>query len=367
MTFLRSMATIRLLAVAAVTYAVADSRGEHDIISMLQGRVFSESPGRFSPGDHVFVRMIHGQKEPGTSPLVKGSISGKGTDLDSYNIHLWEGSPGTREKLNVPAELLLDAKEAEAAELARRVQEDAAQALAKAEAEKERRNAMEEKQRKEAKEVLKSRVKELSQREAMREAKRKAEREARAAELKAAEDKREAERKAREEAEEAARREYTRKIEEAAMARKEAERQQQLADLHAKEAADRKAALKAKWEVVKAARLKAAGAANATTEVQKLVLQRDSIKKTQEAEETQTKVHFGVQYLKNKRADFTLATTVPLKETMDRAARRLGLPRDRVRFYYKNSPVDPTRTLRLLRMQNGDILEVRRVKAKGHA
>mmetsp|Transcript_46370 Transcript_46370/g.129018 ORF Transcript_46370/g.129018 Transcript_46370/m.129018 type:complete len:245 (-) Transcript_46370:69-803(-) len=215
---------------AAVVAVIVDSTqlhaGECDVLSMVQREVsrtafHGSARTEFAPGDHVLVQLEDGPKGPDGSPMAKGSIIGKGAQEGSYNVHLWVGPPRHRERLNVPAELLMDAKAVEEAEAAR-----------KKEAEEE----------------------EAERLEAEREAERKAEAERRAAQLKA---------------EEEAKREAERLAEEEELAKRRAE----------EEEAMRKASVHAKWEALKAERLKAAGAENATLEVQREVLRSEKFKK----------------------------------------------------------------------------------------
>jgi len=282
-----------LLAAAAVASGVRKPphASQDDAIVMVQRDVLPTVPpagsvrAQFAPGDHVLVQLVDGSDGAGAGSTVKGSIIGKGTKEGTYDVHLWVGLPRRRELLNVPAELVSDATQLEAAEAAQKREadeEEAARQEAERRAEAERQEA---ERRAEAERQEVERKAEAERREGERkaeaeaerqEAARKAEIERREAELRAEAERQEAERRAAEEAQ----REAERLAEEA---KREAERlaeEEELAKRRAEEAQARlKAAVHAKWEAIRAERLKAAGAENATLEVQREVLRNESFKK----------------------------------------------------------------------------------------
>lgn len=345
---------------------------------MVQSSVSYAPPRRvhFSTGDHVFVHLVDGLHEPGMDSVVKGSVTGEGADQGSYDVHLWQGSPRSRERLNVPLELLSDARPAEEEEAARRRAEDEARARAEA----ERRRAEAARRQEEAKRRSDERLRLAVRGQAEREAQRRAESQRREAERRAQEERLEAERRAPEEARRRAAVQLARRAEGEERARRDEEGRSREAEAEAarlaREAEEQRAALKARWESIKEARLQAAGAQNASREIQRMVLRSDRLKAMLHAKEKQSlwkqkeatsraKVHFIVTDLQSKRIEFTWPRSSKLRPALAMACERLGLQPEHARFFYGSRSVDPSASPGSLAMRDGDVLEARGLRVRG--
>uniref|UniRef100_A0A7S0AJC2 Ubiquitin-like domain-containing protein n=1 Tax=Pyrodinium bahamense TaxID=73915 RepID=A0A7S0AJC2_9DINO len=316
---LRSALLSALAAVAAASSAGARPRtGEGDAVALVQRELSSAalptgSPrAAFAPGDHVLVQLEDWPERSDGSSMVKGSVTGKGAKAGSYNVHLWVGPPRRREMLDVPGERLMDARAAEEAEAAKEAEREEAERKAEAE---------------------------------RAEAERKAEAERREAERKAEVERQEAERKAEEEA----------KLEAARLAEEEEQARRQAEE----EALARRASVHAKWEAVKAARLKDAGAEDAPLEVQQDVLRSEKFKEQLRAKAAEAHVKFVVKDPWGNEAAFDLAKKLPFNTVMGAACERLGLQKERARFSYRGKVVHPSDTIWVLDLGDHDVVMVK--------
>lgn len=297
-----------------------------------------QMPTEWQVGDHVLMEFIDGIDR---GSWVKGSVTGKGQDEGTYNVHLWFGPMRRRERANVPVELLRNANSLE--------QREAAEKKALEEAERQR--AMEALRRQFEAEAQRIAKEEADQKEAIRKA-------AEEAALKAAE---ESEAKRRSQDEE------RKKFEEEAALRHQMELE---AQAKVEALAKRKAMLKAKWEAVKAAKLKASDEESALATLQprevmnaRLKTQlRASLKSKGQANQqtyNTARVAFRVRDARGMEAIFHLRRKMPLKVMMVVACERLGLDKTKASFYHKGAKVEPTDTVGRLGVKTNDILQVR--------
>mmetsp|Transcript_126125 Transcript_126125/g.392644 ORF Transcript_126125/g.392644 Transcript_126125/m.392644 type:complete len:361 (+) Transcript_126125:87-1169(+) len=348
----RAALTAIHLAVLPFAFALEGARAEHDAVSMVQSSVASSLPGnpRFSVGDHVVVNLLDGPHMPGTAPAVRGSITGMGSARDSYNVHLWMGPPSARERLNVPVELLADARKLEAEEAERQKAAEEARIKREAEMLETQKREEESRRRAEAKRQEAERQAAALRREAEREARRAAEEHQRAEEeqQRAAQERRRAaeeeQRRAAEEqrqrdAQEAAQRaqelERSRTQEEARRLREEQQRVLMRASLHA-------GPPKAPAAISRATGVKSAEAS--------------SLKKANRED----KMKVVVKDLRfRKKTVFTLSTSDPLGPMIEAAAERLGIQGDRARVLYNDKVLKRTDSLNSIKLQPGDFLEMK--------
>jgi len=337
-------------------------------------------------GKAVYMKAVDG---PEAGAFLKGNIVKKGTEANTYDLHLWVGSVRQRERLNVPIDMILDAKpidEKEAAEGAARVKrEEAALELARknAEIQEKAKKAQEEAASRAAAEVVaEANRKKAAEAEARRqeEARVKAERE-----YAAMTEKQRLEAEAKHKAEE----------QEHAKQAQEAEERQKAEEIIAK-----KKALRAKYEKVKAARKLQMAAQMSSMSDQEMreklwrdaQLHRGALKfkhfTGEGAEEVNFKRSIKVakavhDYKKAKAAgtlaepkdepplkirvaesrtgkvlDMNIRKRMPMRTFMRIAAERLGLDKDQAKFMRKATRLDPDDLPMKLDMKNGETISV---------
>lgn len=355
----------------AALLLVTGALGAGDAVSMIQRNVLGDV-SQFNTGDHVLVTL------PGQQPL-KGSITGKGEDLDTYDVHVWVGPTYARERKNVAAQYLEDASPAEAKERSWLAEDNRRQQI---EAEKQRQEEQE-------RAVAAAAQRKLQREEQARQ--RAAEEQARkVAEAKAAEEARlqamEAARlKAERDAEEKARAEAEAKLEKEAAdrrARQEEMLRQELAEqekrriaeeqeaqrLAEEKAAAKRAADKKRWEAEKALKLHAAGLEDAPKMVQNLVLRSDAaqevLKAKAKAEAAQARageqasgtVRFTVKSQTGELVHMVTERDQPFRVAMNSFIHRLGLQDAKTRFFFRNAEIKSTDTPTSVFLRNNDVL-----------
>lgn len=341
----------------------------------------------------MLVSMV-GAGAASTEPWAKASIVGRGAEKDTFNVHLWSGEPGSRERLNVPVELLRDARSLEEQESQQRLAWEEADRRARQQAEDRRLAA-------EAARQAAQRAAALREEALRRDAERAAEVKRQAAESARLKAIQEAERKALEEAkrqaeeeaqkraaEEAAEKQRRNQEEEEAKRREEEEMERR--ERQQMEQRTRKTAMKAKWESVKAAKLKILRAENASKDVQRMLLQSEHFKEQQKmsarvalhqqiqdvkaedfvkpaAGDKTGKLRIRVRDVLGKETAFTVLRTTPFKGIMRKACDRLDLQSQQARFFWKGKVISPSDSGVSLAMRNGGLFEVRapRVRHEG--
>jgi len=294
--------------------------------------------GHFRVGDHVLVQSVRG---PDVGSWVKGSITGDGLHKDSYDVHVWAGSPLHRSRASVPLELLRNAtlgERREAAELrALEAAERRAAALArrKALAEEARRKAEEEAQRR-AEE--KRRKEEAIQEAARQEAQRKAA--AAAAQREAA-------------AKQAAELEAKRKVQEEKLAKER-----------------RQAALKARTESKRAEKLRAEEAEfqQLRTPAEREAWMEAKLRREMQAKGrmnreayAKARVQVFVRDLWGKEVQYVVRRTAPMKAVKRLACERFSLDCDSARFSWDGRVIEDSDTVGRLGMAKGSV-----ITARGH-
>lgn len=135
----------RRVALAALLARAVAARGpiEGGALSLLQAKVrVQPAHAQGEPYEVGAPVLLHSLAEgPDQGSWLRGTILGPGPRKDSYNVHVWAGPEGTRQRMDVPAELLKDASDLEAKEMEEQRAKEAALAEAQRKAEEGRLQA----------------------------------------------------------------------------------------------------------------------------------------------------------------------------------------------------------------------------------